>query len=125
MPEDEKRLAGVRARIESIIDPVPTPAQSALVMRLLRSFATNTPAAVDALLDSLDDPGELRERAHTLRGSADNIGAGELAAACAALEEQARAGTIADPAGSAGRIRAEADEALRAVLALADELARR
>ncbi|KUL33361.1 Hpt domain-containing protein [Actinoplanes awajinensis] len=129
MPEDdEQRLAGVRARIAAITDPDPTPAELALVLRLLRSFAAKTPGAVEqltTLLAGRADPGGIRDRAHALKGSAANIGATGLAAVCAALEDQARAGTVADPAGTADRIRSEATGALRAVSALAEEFAQR
>ncbi|BCJ46378.1 hypothetical protein GCM10010168_60170 [Actinoplanes ianthinogenes] len=119
----EERLATVRARIAAITDPDPTPAELALVLRLLRNFAARTPAAVDQVIAALQqtDLGVLRDRAHALKGSAGNIGATALAALCAALEDQARAGKVTDPAGTAGRIRAEAAGALRAVTALADE----
>ncbi|GAA4602016.1 HPt (histidine-containing phosphotransfer) domain-containing protein [Actinoplanes octamycinicus] len=121
---DEERLATVRARIEAITDPDPTPAELALVLRLLRNFAARTPAAVDQVAATLEggaDLGVLRDQAHALKGSAGNIGASALAALCAAVEDQARAGKVADPAGTAGRIRTEAAGALRAVTALADE----
>jgi HPt (histidine-containing phosphotransfer) domain-containing protein len=125
MPEDDERLAGVRARIVTITDPDPSPAELALVLRLLRSFVAKTPGAVDQLLDRFaeKDPGLVREQAHALKGSAANIGATGLATLCGSLEDQARAGRVADPAGTAGRIRAEAAGALRAVSALADEYA--
>ncbi|GAA2702821.1 Hpt domain-containing protein [Actinoplanes palleronii] len=129
MPEDdEQRLAGVRARIAAITDPDPTPAELALVLRLLRSFAAKTPGAVEqltTLLAGRADPGGIRDRAHALKGSAANIGATGLAAVCAVLEDQARAGAVADPARTADRIRSEATGALRAVSTLAEEFAQR
>lgn len=120
---DDERLAGVRARIALITDPDPTAAELALIQRLLRSFVAKTPEAVARLLDGFGgkDLGTIRDQAHGLKGSAANIGATALAALCAALEDQARAGAIADPAGTAERIRAEAAGALEAVSALADE----
>jgi HPt (histidine-containing phosphotransfer) domain-containing protein len=126
MPEDEERLAGIRDRIEAIIDPDPAPAEVALILRLLRSFTTKTPAAIDRLLDDFGDKdlAALRDQAHALKGSAANIGATGLAALCSDVEDQARAGVVADPAGMPGKIRAEAAAALRAVSALADEYSR-
>ncbi|GIF14767.1 Hpt domain-containing protein [Actinoplanes teichomyceticus] len=129
MPEDDERLAAVRARIEAILDPDPAPAELALALRLLRSFAARTPGAVQQVTALLEDPAAdpeaLLERAHSLRGSAANIGAAGLAGLCAGVEDQARAGTVADPAGTAGRIRAEAAGAVRAVSAVAEEYAQR
>ncbi|AEV83344.1 hypothetical protein ACWT_2322 [Actinoplanes sp. SE50] len=124
---EDERLATVRARIDAITEPDPSPAEIALVLRLLRSFAAKTPDAVDRLLDALtkDDPGLTRDEAHALKGSAANIGAAALAAVCSSVEDQARAGGVVDPAAAAGLIRTEAAGALRAVSALADEYARR
>ncbi|WIM98836.1 Hpt domain-containing protein [Actinoplanes oblitus] len=120
----EERLAAVRDRIETITDPDPTPAERALVLRLLRNFAARTPDAVDQVTASLEnaaDLGVLRDQAHALKGSAGNIGAAALATLCATVEDQARAGKLTDPVSMAGRIRAEAAGALRAVTALAEE----
>jgi HPt (histidine-containing phosphotransfer) domain-containing protein len=125
----DERLATVRARIEAITDPDPTPDEQALVLRLLRGFVTRTPAAVEQVTALLEDAaaerGVLRDRAHALKGSAANIGAAGLAALCATVEDQARAGRVTDPAGTAELIRAEAAGAVRAVSAIADEFARR
>jgi histidine phosphotransfer protein HptB len=123
---EDERLAGVRARIATITDPDPAPEELALVLRLLRSFVAKTPPAVDRLLDGFQqkDPGLIRDQAHALKGSAANIGATALAALCSALEDQARTGAVTDPAGTAGRIRAEAEAALAAVAALAAEYER-
>lgn len=124
---EDDRVAGVRARIAIIVDPDPTPAELALVVRLLRSFIAKTPAAVELLLDGFEakDVATVRDQAHALKGSAANIGATALATLCAAVEDQARAGAVADPAGTAGRIRAEAAGAMEAVSVLADEYAQR
>ncbi|BCY07592.1 Hpt domain-containing protein [Actinoplanes sp. L3-i22] len=122
--DDDERLAGVRARIESIIDPDPAPAELALVGRLLRSFVAKTPEAVERLLDGFPDkdPALARDQAHGLKGSAANIGATGLAALCATLEDEARAGRIPDVAD---QIRTEAAAALEAVAAVAEEYAQR
>jgi histidine phosphotransfer protein HptB len=120
----DERIATVRARIGAITDSDPTPAELALVLRLLRNFVAKTPAAVEQVTASLENAaglGVLRDQAHALKGSAANIGATGLAALCSAVEDQARAGAVTDPAGTAGRIRAEAAGALQAVAALADE----
>ncbi|GIF05670.1 Hpt domain-containing protein [Actinoplanes siamensis] len=122
---EDERLAAVRARIAVIIEPDPTPDELALVLRMLRGFVARTPGAVDQMLDGFPgkDLGVLRDQAHALKGSAANIGATGLAGLCSALEDQARAGAIADPAGTAGRIRAEAAGAVEAVSTLAEEFA--
>ncbi|WP_328469645.1 Hpt domain-containing protein [Actinoplanes sp. NBC_00393] len=115
--DDEARVSGVRARLADITEGDPTPAEIALVLRLLRSFEGRVPAAADTLIGLLHDgdPGPVRDQAHSLKGSAANIGATALAELCASVEDQARAGTVADPAATADRVRAEVAGALRAV----------
>ncbi|MEV0902052.1 Hpt domain-containing protein [Actinoplanes sp. NPDC049802] len=122
-PEHQARVAGVRARLADLVEADPSPAELALVLRLLRSFVSKAPDAVDLLVRLLHDgdPGPVRDHAHGLKGSAANIGAADLAAFCAALEDQARAGVVADPGPAADRLRAEADGALLAVRAVTAE----
>ncbi|MBO3738022.1 Hpt domain-containing protein [Actinoplanes flavus] len=119
-PEHEARVAEVRARIAELVEGDPSPAERALVLRLLRSFTAKTPDAVDLLARSLEagDPEPVSEHAHSLKGSAANIGAIRLAALCAAVEDRARAGTVADPGPTAERLRAEVSGALTAVRAV-------
>ncbi|WP_430786171.1 Hpt domain-containing protein [Actinoplanes sp. G11-F43] len=125
-PEDEARVAGVRARLADIVEADPSPAELALVGRLLTSFAAKTPAAADQLVRLLHqgDAAPVREQAHSLKGSAANIGATGLAQVCFSVEEQARAGIVADPGPTAERLAAEVDGAVRAVLILAGEYER-
>lgn len=125
-PEDEARVAGVRARLADLVEADPSPAELALVARLLNSFAAKTPTAADVLLRLLHqgDAALVREQAHSLKGSAANIGATSLATLCAGIEEQARAGVVADPATTTAHLEAEVGGAVRAVLALAGEYER-
>ena len=120
--DDDARAAAIRDRLADVLDPEPSPEELALVTRLLRSFAAKTPAAVDRLSELLagGDLGLVREQAHSMKGSAANIGADALAALCATLEDQARDGAIPDPSGTAERIRVETVAALRAASAVAD-----
>ncbi|MBG0561050.1 Hpt domain-containing protein [Actinoplanes sp. NEAU-A11] len=121
--DDESRVAAVRARIADLFGDEPTPAEIALIRRLLRSFEDRTAATAGTLIGLLDDgdPGLVRDQAHALKGSAANIGATALAGLCAAVEDEARAGTVADPAATADRVRAEVAGALRAVSVTAAE----
>jgi HPt (histidine-containing phosphotransfer) domain-containing protein len=125
-PEDLARVAGVRARLAELVEPMPSPAELALVLRLLRSFAAKASLAADELVQLLQagDPGPVRDHAHSLKGSAANIGAVELAAFCSQLEDAARAGSVADPAPTGDQLRAVTDGALRAVRALTLEYER-
>ncbi|MEV6347298.1 Hpt domain-containing protein [Actinoplanes sp. NPDC051851] len=120
---DDGRLAAVRARIDAVTEGGPTDAEVALIVRLLRSFVTRTPDAVDRLAALLGDGDrdEIRDQAHGMKGSAANIGADALAALCGAIEDQARIGDVTNPAASLEEVRAEAAGAMRAVGALADE----
>ncbi|MEU4626419.1 Hpt domain-containing protein [Actinoplanes sp. NPDC023801] len=125
-PEDQARLAGVRARLADLVEEDPSPAELALVLRLLRSFAARVPPAADELVQLLHegDPTPVRDHAHSLKGSAANIGAGTLAALCGQVEDQARAGRITAPGPTGDRLRAEVDGALRAVHLLTGEYER-
>ncbi|GGN69365.1 hypothetical protein GCM10010112_34810 [Actinoplanes lobatus] len=119
-PEHEARVAEVRARLAEFAEGDPSPAERALVLRLLRSFTAKTPGAVDLLARLLEagDPGPVSDPAHSLKGSAANIGAIRLADLCATVEDQARAGIVADPGRTVERLHAEADGALLAVQAV-------
>ncbi|MEU4426019.1 Hpt domain-containing protein [Actinoplanes sp. NPDC024001] len=121
--DDDSRVAAVRARLAEVIEDDPSPAEIALVRRLLHSFASKAPDAAGLLAALLrdGDPGRVRDQAHTLKGSAANIGATALADLCLAVEDQARAGTIADPADTTERLRTEVAAALRAVAVVAGE----
>ncbi|SDT43866.1 Hpt domain-containing protein [Actinoplanes derwentensis] len=125
-PEDEARVAGVRARLADLVEADPSPAELALVARLLNSFAAKAPAASDLLLRLMyqGDAGLVREQAHSLKGSAANIGATRLAALYAGVEEQARAGIVTDPGTLTAHLELEVGGAVRAVLVLAGEYER-
>ncbi|WP_433795378.1 Hpt domain-containing protein [Actinoplanes sp. CA-252034] len=125
-PEDLARVAGVRARLADLVEPKPSPAELALVLRLLRSFAAKAPLAADELVRLLHegDPGPVRDHAHSLKGSAANIGAAGLAALCSLVEDAARTGVVTDPGPTGARLRAETDGALRAIRALTLEFER-
>jgi HPt (histidine-containing phosphotransfer) domain-containing protein len=122
--DDETRVAGVRARLADLTEGDPTPAETALLLRLLGSFEGRAQEAADVLADLLrhGDLADVRDQAHSLKGSAANIGATRLAGLCAAVEDQARAGRLADPRHTAARLHTEVAGALRAVSRLAGEL---
>lgn len=119
----ESVTAGVRARLADLVGEEPSPAETALLGRLLRSFRERAPASADLLCDLLceGDPGRVRDQAHALRGSAANIGATALAELCGGVEDQAGAGVVADPATTAARIRLELAAAVRAVAEVAHD----
>jgi HPt (histidine-containing phosphotransfer) domain-containing protein len=104
----DDREDGIRARLAEIGGDDPDPAERALVARLLTSFATGTPVAVEELAEAVErgDVPEVQARAHRLKGSAGNLGAVTLADLFAQVEERARRGEP-DDAGTLDRIRAE------------------
>lgn len=117
----DAREDGIRARLADIGGDDPDPAERALVARLLTSFATGTPAAVDELGEAMErgDAPDVQTRAHRLKGSAANLGAVTLAGLFAQVEERARRGEP-DDAGALDRIRAEIAELGPVLARLAD-----
>ena len=103
------REAEIRDRFLDITGPEPGAAELALLARLIRSFLSKTPPGVDRLGDLLrtGDPVDIREQAHSLKGSASNLGAGPLAAIFADVEQLAREGDRADPDLVRDRVTAE------------------
>jgi len=115
----------IRARLADIGGPEPGPAESALMARLIRSFAGKAPAGVDLLAELLrgGERGQLRDQAHALKGAAANIGADTLAAIFAEVEQGARDGHLPDADSTLGRIQAELALVLGVLDGIAAELA--
>jgi HPt (histidine-containing phosphotransfer) domain-containing protein len=116
------REAEIRERLADIGGDDPGPGERALLARLIRSFVTKVPDGVERLGELLrgGDPGVVRDHAHSLKGSASNIGAAMLSGIFAEVEHSARDGLIPDADLTLGRIAAE--QAL--VLGLLEDLAR-
>lgn len=112
----------IRARMADIGGDDPSPAERAMMARLIRSFVGKTPDGVQRLGELLrgGDRAALRDHAHGMKGSAANIGADTLAAIFAEVEEAARDGGVPDAEMTLGRVVAE--EAL--VLSMLENLAR-
>jgi HPt (histidine-containing phosphotransfer) domain-containing protein len=121
--DDATREGAIRERLADVTGPDPDAAERALVAKLIRSFLTRTPAAVDRLGELLrgGDPGEVRDHAHSLKGSAANLGAATLAGVFEQVEEAARDGVVADPDITLGRAAAELAPALSILERLAGE----
>jgi histidine phosphotransfer protein HptB len=99
----------IRTRLADITGPEPDGPERALVGGLIRSFLAKTPVGVDRLAELLrgGTPGEIRNHAHGLKGSASNLGADTLAAIFAEIERAARDGRVPDPDLTLGRVGAE------------------
>ena len=110
------RAEALDDRLHDIAGPEPSPAERALIVRLLESFLRKAPLMLDLLEAELAaaDPDAARVAAHTLRGSASNIGADGLAVLAGALEDKIRAGLLPETTAM-GVLRAEAD-AMRPLL---------
>jgi histidine phosphotransfer protein HptB len=111
----------IRARLADITGPEPDQPERALLGRLIRNFQDKAPRGVDHLGALLrgGTPGEVRDQAHGLKGSAANLGAGALAAIFAEVEQAARDGIVPDADLMLGRLGAE----LLRVHAVLEELA--
>ncbi|MFI5842045.1 Hpt domain-containing protein [Catenuloplanes sp. NPDC051500] len=115
-PADADRETALRDRLHDIAGPEPSPAERALMVRLLESFLRKAPMMLDLLEAELAaaDPGAARVAAHALRGSASNIGADGLAVLAGAVEDEIRAGHLPETTAM-GVLRAEAN-AIRPLL---------
>ncbi|GAA2980003.1 hypothetical protein GCM10010483_25180 [Actinokineospora diospyrosa] len=84
----------IRARLEEISGPNPPADELEFLAHLLTSYTSKTPAAVDSLAAAVvaGDVESIVVQAHTLKGSAANIGASTLADMFAALEHNAGGG---------------------------------
>ena len=106
---DRSREDEIRGRLDEIAGPDPGPPERALLVRLIRSFSTKTPAGVDRLAELMrgGDREAVQDHAHGLKGSASNIGADRLSAIFAEVEHAARDGVVPDPDVTLGWICAE------------------
>jgi HPt (histidine-containing phosphotransfer) domain-containing protein len=99
----------IRARLADISGDSPGPAEQALLGRLIRSYLAKTPGGVDRLGELMrgGPATDVRDQAHSLKGSASNLGADTLAAIFAEVEHGARDGVVPDPGITLARIGAE------------------
>ena len=124
--EVRSRETEIRARLADIAGPRPGNAERALLGRLVRSYLGKTPGGVDLLGELLrgGTPEEVRDHAHSLKGSAANLGADTLAAAFAEVEQSARDGILPDADFTLGRVCGELTQVQAILEGLATELNR-
>ncbi|MFI5937338.1 Hpt domain-containing protein [Actinoplanes sp. NPDC051494] len=115
---------GIQARLDEICDPEPSEPERRLLVRLLTSYVTKTPPAIDRLAEALASGAadEVRDQAHALKGSATNLGVTVLSELFGALEDSARAGVLPDPEPTLARIRETYRDVEPVCTALAGEL---
>ncbi|GAA2979639.1 hybrid sensor histidine kinase/response regulator [Actinokineospora diospyrosa] len=107
--ELDNRTAALHARLDELTGPDPSEPERELMARLLTSFAEKTGSAVDHLEQAMR-AGRVEDvvtQAHTLKGSAANVGAAVLADLVMAVEHEAREGEIPDPEAALAPIRRE------------------
>ncbi|WP_432137960.1 response regulator [Streptomyces sp. bgisy154] len=118
---------GLRGSVEQRLNELRgggTPAEQALVDRLVDHFLARAPEMARALFHALDrhDARGIADQAHSIKGAAGNIGAHSLAACCHELEAHARAGDPASSAETAPRLRDELDRTCRTLETLRSHL---
>ncbi|GAA3385296.1 hybrid sensor histidine kinase/response regulator [Cryptosporangium minutisporangium] len=92
----DDRERRIRERFAEFAGPDPLDAEKMLLVEMVSAFVRTAPETLADLRDALraGDSRAVAERAHKLKGSADNIGAAALAAVCASLEEMATLGRL-------------------------------
>ncbi len=102
----------------SALDAYRVPGDSSALVELIRLVLDDLGPRVAAIRSAADagDIGRLKDAAHTLKGSASNLGGRRLAALCSHLEQQARSGDTGNLLDLVGSIEAEAAN-FRAALA--------
>lgn len=122
--EVRSREDEIRAWLAAITGPEPGGPERAMLGRLVRSYLGKAPGGVDRLGELLrgGTPEEIRDHAHSLKGSAANLGADTLAAVFAEVEQSARDGIVADPDLTLGRVCAELAQVQSFLERLATEL---
>jgi CheY-like chemotaxis protein len=120
----DSRADGIRERLADLAGPEPGE-DATLFSLLLRQLAAEAPTSLDELGRAARraDTAAVAEHAHSLKGSAANLGGNALALLLGTLEHRARADQPTDP-GDVERARAELVALTGSLLAVADELDR-
>ncbi|GAA3446922.1 response regulator [Planomonospora venezuelensis] len=121
------RETAIRNRFDELAGPDAMKDDWEMVDYLATSFVSKAPNAVEELTEAVDrgDAKDVEEQAHSLKGSAVNMGATALAELCARLEAQGRAGRLADTAGTLRTIKQELDLVRHTIESLQPEIEQR
>ena len=94
---------------DSIVEALHSFGDAAVVVELIDLFLQDAPARLAQAGAALDDnkAAEAGEAAHSLKGSAHNLRAGQLAKACEALEKMGKTGSLDDAETLLGQVEAE------------------
>jgi len=114
----------IRARLYTITGPAPSAQERALLARMLTTFPTKTLTALDRLARALRaaETAAVGSQAHSLKGSAANLGVTNLTRLFADLEDQARRGDLPHPEPTLQAVRDALDLATPACITIAAEL---
>jgi HPt (histidine-containing phosphotransfer) domain-containing protein len=95
-----------------------------LVIEVMDLFLEDAPQRIEAIVTAVDDgdPGELMRAAHSLKGSAANLGARGLSGLCANLEHRGRKGSVAGTQMICTALHREFDAVRAALVAERDRL---
>ena len=113
----------IRLRLAELGGPQPAE-DNELLAQLLHSFVGRASKSIDLLHDAIDqgDTGKVEYLAHSLKGSALNLGANALGQICQELEAHGRSGCLTTAGEALQRTRHELDAVSRVMTALAGEL---
>ena len=94
---------------DSIVEALRSFGDAAVVVELIDLFLQDAPARLAQAGAALgaNKAAEAGEAAHSLKGSARNLRAGQLAKACEALEKMGKTGSLDDAATLLGQVEAE------------------
>ncbi|OLF14810.1 response regulator [Actinophytocola xanthii] len=109
--------SSIRARLDDLTGPHPSPEERALASELIGTFMSRTPGTIDLIAQAAcrGDAAAVAMHAHALKGSAANIGADALSALAGEVEVEARGERLPEP--SLARMREEF-ELVRPVLSM-------
>ncbi|GGS48163.1 hypothetical protein GCM10010156_03660 [Planobispora rosea] len=118
------REASIRHRLDEIAGPDAGEDDWEMVEFLATSFVSKAPASVAELEEAVSrgEPADVEKQAHSLKGSAVNMGANALAELCARLEAQGRAGRLSDTEETLHGIKDELDLVSRTIENLRPEI---
>ncbi len=125
-PTGDQHRSGIQARLAEIAGPHPSETERLLLARLLTSYVRKTPPAIDHLARALHaaDTASVRDQAHTLKGSAANIGVTAMSELFAMMEDDARDGRLPEPLPVLTRIRDTFERVAPVCTRMAEEVTR-
>ncbi|GGL34850.1 hybrid sensor histidine kinase/response regulator [Planomonospora parontospora] len=122
-PEESERASretSIRERLDELAGPDAGEDDWEMVDYLATSFVAKAPGALEELEEAVarGHAGDVEKRAHSLKGSAVNMGATALAELCARLEAQGRSGGLSATVETLRPLREELDLVCRTLRTL-------